>query len=315
MFESKSPVPLRTWTLPGSFVAICCDLVAEKGIPSSHGHVNKLILYIYMCVYIYWWGKWWLTIIHRPILGFICFSPPDQRKRGSTNDRALASWHRCLLLGSYGHGKIHWWNPKLLCFEWSPPWHSIHPIWHSVWQIFWHSIWHSIWDSIWHISWHSICYIFWHSIWHIYLAFHLACLLTFYLACLLTFYLAYLLTFYLAYLLTFYLAFYLEYLLTFYLAYLSGIPSGMSSDILSVISSDILSGISSDILSGILAGWGPARPTALRLAGWGPARPALRLSPVEVRRVPLRSRAGRGGPARKEEGRRRKEEPRHQHKI
>ena len=74
-------------------------------------------------------------------------------------------------------------NTKLLCFEWSPPWHSIHPIWKSIW--------------------------------HIYLAFHLACLLTFYLAYLLTFYLAYLLTFYLAYLLTFYLAFYLAYLLAF----------------------------------------------------------------------------------------------------
>ena len=31
------------------------------------------------------------------------------------------------------------WTPKKIerkCFEWSPPWHSIHPIWHSVWQIF-----------------------------------------------------------------------------------------------------------------------------------------------------------------------------------
>ena len=121
---------------------------------------------------------------------------------------------------------------KLLWSEWSPPWHSIHPIWHSVWQIFWHSIWHSVWDSIWHIFWHSICHIFWHSIWHIYLAFHLACLLTFYLA--------YLLTFCLSYLLTFYLAFYLEDLPTFFLAYLSGILSGWSSDILFGKSSNIL---------------------------------------------------------------------------
>ena len=49
---------------------------------------------------------------------------------------------------------------------------KIHPIWHSVWQIFWHSIWHSVWDSIWHsiwhIFWHSICHIFWHSIWHVF---------------------------------------------------------------------------------------------------------------------------------------------------
>ena len=69
-------------------------------------------------------------------------------------------------------------NKELLCFEWSPPWHSIHPIWqsichifwHSIWHIFWHSIWHSIWrifwHSIWHIFWHSIWHIFWHSIWH-----------------------------------------------------------------------------------------------------------------------------------------------------
>ena len=52
-----------------------------------------------------------------------------------------------------------------------------------------------------------------------------------------------------------------------------------------------------------LAGWGMARPTLrsgeARIAGWGPARPtALRLSPVEVRRGPPRSRAGSGGPAR-----------------
>ena len=174
---------------------------------------------------------------------------------------------------------------KLLYFEWSPPWHSIHPTWHSVWQIFWHSIWQ----------------IFWHSIWNIFLAFHLACLLTFYLAYLRTFYLEYLLTFYLAY------------LLTLYLACLSGILSGISSDILSGILSGILFGILHGFVSGrwspvevrrgprraesrrlgsreahnapILALWGPARPTALRLAGWGPASP-------------LRSRAGSGGPAR-----------------
>ena len=115
---------------------------------------------------------------------------------------------------------------KLLCFQWSPPWHSIHPIWHSIWHIFWHSI------------------------WHIYLAFHLACLLTFYLAYLLTFCLAYqsgissdilsggksiwhIFWHSVCHLLTCYLAC----LLIFCLAYLSG----KSSDILSGISSDILS--------------------------------------------------------------------------
>ena len=173
---------------------------------------------------------------------------------------------------------------KLLCFEWSPPWHSIHPIWHSVWLI--------------------------------YLAFHLACLLT------------------------------------FYLAYLSGIPSGMSYDILSAIrsgmsydilfcgiSSGILSGISSDILYlafslafymalflavevrlrsgeahgvqnlaahcdrelavGVRRGplrsragrWGPARPTAIKRSGEAHCDRELA---EEVRRGPLRSRAGRG---------------------
>ena len=76
-------------------------------------------------------------------------------------------------------GIKHGNQKKVLCFEWSPPWHSIHPIWQPIS--------------------------------HIYLAFHLACLLTFYLAYLPTFYLAYLLTFYLA----FYLTFYLAYLLTF----------------------------------------------------------------------------------------------------
>ena len=58
---------------------------------------------------------------------------------------------------------------------WHVFWHSIchifwHSIWHSIWNIFWHStwhiLWHSIWHSIWHIFWHSIRHIFWHSIWH-----------------------------------------------------------------------------------------------------------------------------------------------------
>ena len=64
---------------------------------------------------------------------------------------------------------------KLLCFEWSPLWHSIHPIWQFIW--------------------------------YIYLIFHLAYLLTSYLVYLLTFYLVYLLTFYLAFYLTFYLVY------------------------------------------------------------------------------------------------------------
>ena len=126
---------------------------------------------------------------------------------------------------------------ELLCFEWSPPWHSIHPIWQSIW--------------------------------HIYLAFHLACLLTFYPAYLLTFYLAYLLTFYLAFYLTFNILSGIssdilpgissdilsvissDILSAISSDILSGILSGVSSDILSGISSDILSGISSDILPGI----------------------------------------------------------------
>ena len=195
---------------------------------------------------------------------------------------------------------------KLLCFEWSPPWHSVHPIWHSVWQIFCLLAFYLAYLRAFYLS-----YL---------LAFHLACLLTFHLAYLLTFYLAYLLTFYLAFyladLLTFYLAylltFCLSYLLTFNLAYLSGVPSGMSSDILSGISSDILSGIlsgipsgiSSNILSGIPSGRSsdilsdiPSRRlksgeahSAPNLAGWSPARPtALRPSPVEVRQGPQRS--------------------------
>ena len=114
------------------------------------------------------------------------------------------------------------WKPKLLCFEWSPPWHKIE--------------------------------IFWHSIRHSYLAFYLTCL----------------------------------------------------SDIIS----DILSSILSDIFS---SRWGPARPTVLRISPSevrrgpqhsdsrrlrsGEAHCDRELS-VEVRRGPLRSRAGRWGPAR-----------------
>ena len=126
-------------------------------------------------------------------------SPPPLERQPPGPAKSDRGWI-VIPLGSLWSTK----NIKLLCFGWSPPWHSIHPIWHSVWQIFWHSIWHSVWDSIWHSIWHSfrhsIWHIFWHSIWHIYLAFHLAYLLAFYLAYLLTFYLAYLLTFYLAYL-------------------------------------------------------------------------------------------------------------------
>ena len=186
-----------------------------------------------------------------------------------------------------------------------------------------------------------------------YLTFYLAYLLTFGLSYLLTFYLAFYLTFYLACLLTFYLAFYLADLLTFYLAfYLTFYLACLLTFYLAFcVASDILSGISSVILSGILYGfvcgrWGPvevrrgprradpqrSKSRRLRsgeahgapnLACWGPARPtALRLSPVEVRRGPLRSRdevrrgplrsrAGRWGPARKKEeeggGRRKKE--------
>ena len=47
------------------------------------------------------------------------------------------------------HMNCHPRKEKILCFEWSPPWHSIHPIWHSIWHIFWHSIRHSLWHSIW----------------------------------------------------------------------------------------------------------------------------------------------------------------------
>ena len=226
-----------------------------------------------------------------------CFSSGMWLPKLSLNAAWLSKFHEC------NQEKQQYW--KLLCFEWSPPWHSIHPIWHSVCHTFWHSIWH----------------IFWHSIWHIYLAFHLEYLLTFYLAYLLTFYLAYLLTFYLAfylaYLLTFYLAFYLEYLLTFYLSYLltfylayrSGIPSGMSSDILSGISSAFFLAHSAYNS----AGWDPAKPTALRISlvevRRGPQRSDSRRLrsgeahcdrelAVEVRRGPMRSRAGRWGPAR-----------------
>ena len=134
----------------------------------------------------------------------------------------------------------------------------------------------------------------------------------------------------------------------------SDILSGKSSGILSGIRFDILSGILSGISSGILSVISSASFLAVEVrlrsgeahsaynsAGWGPARPtALRISPVEVRRGPqrsdsrrlrsgeaqsdreladeirrgpLRSRAGRGGPAREEgkkegrkEGRRRR---------
>ena len=127
---------------------------------------------------------------------------------------------------------------------------------------------------------------------------------------------------------------------------LSGIASSIlyviPSDILSGISSDILFGKSSDILSSLWhpiwrcfwplrSGWGPAGPKVRRISPdevrWGPQRSDSRRLrsgeahcnrelAVEVRRVkeladevrrgPLRSRAG-GGPARRRTRRRRKE--------
>ena len=203
------------------------------------------------------------------------------------------------------------------------------PIWHSIWNIFWHSIWHifrhSTWHSTWQIFWHSIWHIFWQSIWHTYLAFYLEDLLTFYLAYLLTLYLADLLTFYLAYLLTFYLAFYLADLLTFYLFYLLAFClSYLLTFYLACLLTFYLAYLLTFYLAFYLAFYmalfvvvemrlrsGEAHG-AQNLAGWGPARPAaLRISPVEVRRGPQRSesrrlrsgeahcdRAGSGGPAR-----------------
>ena len=88
---------------------------------------------------------------------------------------------------------------------------------------------------------------------------------------------------------------------------LSGISSDILSGILSGISSDILSGISFDILFGILYGfacgrWGPVEvrqgpqcSNSRRLKS-GEAHSARELA-VEVWRGPLRSRAGRWGPA------------------
>ena len=217
----------------------------------------------------------------------------------------------------------------------SDPHHGIQFIWHSVWHsishIFWHSICHVFWHSIWHIVWHSICHILWHSTWHIYLAFHLACLLTFYLAYLRTVYLAYLLTFYLEYLLTFYLA----YLLTLYLAPIWQIfwhsiwhtlwhsirlcfwplrsgwgPARPTARRISPVKvrrgpqcsepRRLRSGEAHSAHSAqTLAGWGLARPTAIK--SWqmrsGEAHCDQELAD-EVRRGPLRSRAGTGAPAR-----------------
>ena len=121
-----------------------------------------------------------------------------------------------------------------------------------------------------------------------YLAFYLAYLLAFYMSYLLTFDLAYLLTFYLAYLLTFHLAYLLTFYLTFYLAFF--------------LAFGILYGFVPGEAHGAqnLAGWGPARPhcSESRRLRSGEAHMQRALSRAEVRRGPLRSRAGRGGPAR-----------------
>ena len=104
----------------------------------------------------------------------------------------------------------------------------------------------------------------------------------------------------------------------------SGILFGILFEILSGIPSDILSSISSDILSGILFGilfgilydfvsrrWGPVevrrgprRAESRRLKS-GEAHCDQELAD-EVRRRPLRSRAGRWGPARRRRRRRRR---------
>ena len=179
---------------------------------------------------------------------------------------------------------------KIRCFEWSPPWHSIHPIWHSIWHIIWHSIWNILWHSIWqifwhpiwhifwHSIWHSISHIFWHSIWHIFWhsIWHIFC----------------------------------HSIWQIFWHTISGISSdilsGISSDILSVISSDILSGILFGILYGFVGGrWGqvevrrsPQRSDSdPRRLKSGEDHCYQELAD-EIRRGSLRSRAGRWSPAR-----------------
>ena len=156
-------------------------------------------------------------------------------------------------------------------------------------------------NSIWHIFWHSI----WHSIWQIFWQFYLAYLLTFYLA--------YLLTFYRAYLLTFYLAFSLALNLALFLAVEVRLRSGKAAARW-ISPVEVQRGPqcseSHRLRSGearsapTLAGWGPARPTALSRAGrWDPAR----LTAIKSWQM----RSGEEGGGR----RRKKEELRIWHKI
>ena len=201
-------------------------------------------------------------------------------------------WHSVCHIFWHSIWKIFWHS------IWHIFWHSVcHIFWHSIWKIFWHSIWHIFWHSIWHIFWHSVCHIFWHSIWHIFwhsIWHDLSGIVS---------------------------------------GRSSDILSGISSDILSGVSF-ILSGILSGIFFGILYGFvsgrcgpvkvrrGPRRAesgrlksgeahSAQTLAGWSPARPtAIKSSQMrsgnghwnqelaeEIRRGSLRSRAGRWGPA------------------
>ena len=121
-----------------------------------------------------------------------------------------------------------------------------------------------------------------------YLAFYLADLLTFYLAYLLTFYLASLLTFYLAYLLTFYLTFYLTLYLAFYLAfYLADFLTFYLANLLTFYLAYLLTCPRRAESCRLKSGEAHSAPN---LAGWSPARPtAVRPSPVQVRRGPQRS--------------------------
>ena len=249
---------------------------------------------------------------------------PGSFSRCFTHTLAIPVWHRLyhysatignslLAIFAVARNKVEHNKRTIktrLCFEWSPPWHLIHPIWHSIWHIY--LAFHLAYLLTFYLAFYldylltfylaylltfCLSYLLTFCLSYL-LTFCLSYLLTFYLAYLLTFYLAYLLTFYLADLLTFYLAyllaFCLSYLLTFYLAYLLTFYLAFSlafyMALFVTVEVRLKSGEAHSAQT--LAGWSPARPTVLRLSH------SDRELAAEVRRSPLRSRAGRWGPAR-----------------
>ena len=164
----------------------------------------------------------------------------------------------------------------------------------------WHIFSHSIWLVFWHSIWHSIWLVFWHSIWHIF--WHSLWHIFWHSICHIFWHSIW--HFFLALHLECLLTFYLAYLLTFYLAYLLTFNLAYLLTFYLAFSLAFYMALFLPVevrrgpLRSRAGRWGPARPTAIK--SWQMTSGEAHCDQEladEVRRGPLRSRAGRWGRA------------------